>query len=48
VLRRFPFLREVSETRYTLIPEDAAVNYFEILYERFTLYSVDLTHFARP
>jgi SAM-dependent methyltransferase len=46
VLRRFPFLREVSETRYTLTPEDAAVNYFEIPYERFTLYSVDLTHFA--
>jgi SAM-dependent methyltransferase len=48
VLRRFPFLREVSETRYTLTPEDAAVNYFELPYERFTLYSVDLTHFARP
>jgi SAM-dependent methyltransferase len=48
VLRRFPFLREVSETRYPLTPEDAAVNYFELPYERFTLYSVDLTHFARP
>ena len=48
VLRRFPFLREVSETRYALTPEDAAVNYFEIPYERFTLYSVDLTHFTRP
>lgn len=46
VLRRFPFLREVSETRYTLTAEDAAVNYFEIPYERFTLYSVDLKHFA--
>ena len=46
VLRRFPFLREVSESRYTLTPEDAAVNYFEIPYERFTLYSVDLKYFA--
>ena len=43
VLRRFPFLREVSETRYPLTPEDAAVNYFELPYERFTLYRAILT-----
>ena len=43
VLRRFPFLREVSETRYTLSSEDTAVNYYEIPNERFTLYRADLS-----
>lgn len=43
VLNRFPFLHEASETQYTLTPEDAAVNYFELSYERFTLYHVDLS-----
>ncbi len=42
VLRRFPFLREISETNYPLTPEDAAVNYFELPYERFSLYRADL------
>lgn len=43
VLRRFPFLREISETSYALSPEEVAADYFEMTEESFTLYSVDLT-----
>jgi SAM-dependent methyltransferase len=43
VMEKFPFLREISETAYSLSPEDAAVDYFNLTEERFTLYSVDLS-----
>jgi hypothetical protein len=43
VMDKFPFLREISETAYPLSPEDAAVDYFNLTEERFTLYSVDLS-----
>jgi SAM-dependent methyltransferase len=43
VMDRFPFLCEVSETSYPLSPEEAAVDYFNLTHERFTLYSVDLS-----
>ena len=42
IMERFPFLREISETHYTLSPEDAAANDFQLPYERFTLYRADL------
>ena len=42
VLRRFPFLREISEISYPLSPEDAAVDYFQLTQESFTLYSADV------
>jgi SAM-dependent methyltransferase len=42
VMERFPFLREISETRYPLSPEDTAANVFERPYERFTLYRAQL------
>jgi SAM-dependent methyltransferase len=43
VMDKFPFLREISETAYALSPEDAAVDYFNLSEERFTLYAVDLS-----
>jgi len=42
VLRRFPFLHEISETSYLLSPEDVAADYFDMTEESVTLYSVDL------
>jgi hypothetical protein len=42
VLERFPFLQEISETRYPLSSEDAAVNRWGPL-EQFTLYSAVVT-----
>jgi hypothetical protein len=42
VMERFPFLREISETRHALSPEDTAANVFQLPYERFTLYRADL------
>jgi hypothetical protein len=43
VLRRFPFLHEISETSYPYSPEDIAADHFEMTEESFTLYSADLT-----
>jgi len=43
VMNKFPFLREISDTAYALSLEDAAVDYFNLSEERFTLYSVDLS-----
>ena len=43
VLARFPFLQEVSQSSYPLSAEEAAVDYFHLTEESFTLYSVDLT-----
>lgn len=43
VLKRFPFLHEIAETKYALSPEDAAVDYFQMTHESFTLYAVDLS-----
>jgi SAM-dependent methyltransferase len=43
VLDRFPFLHEISETRYPLSFEDILVDPFHFTHERFTLYSAQLT-----
>jgi SAM-dependent methyltransferase len=43
VLKRFPFLREVSETSYLLSPEEAAADPSYVAETSVTLYSVDLT-----
>ncbi len=43
VLKRFPFLREISETSYPYTPEEVAADYFDMTQESFTLYAADLT-----
>jgi SAM-dependent methyltransferase len=42
VLEKFPFLREVWDVAYPLSPPDAAVDYFNLTEEHFTLYHADL------
>ena len=43
VLKKFPFLQELSETAHPLSPEDAAVDRFRLTHEQFTVYSANLT-----
>jgi SAM-dependent methyltransferase len=42
VLKRFPFLKEISETTYPFSAEEAAVDRFKLSHESFTLYSAQL------